>query len=201
MKLSIIFTLAIAGLATASIHLLPRGNPIEARDSCSDPAPNTCTFYPNCLESKYHCGRTGYPIGYGLHYCTLFTAAAKSMSSRGKTWVTDTMLCLQRALVPFATGAQSTTCPALKNYAFGTHPDCYVKSGVCLLPPSDWLIIVKTVSLKELFNSWDALKATLDTVKDCGAFYAWLLKQGIIKVVDGVVDWAESLWDIITGWF
>jgi hypothetical protein len=42
------------------------------------------------------------------------------MTTSGKTWVTKTMLCLQRQLVPFATGIHETTCPALKSYAFGT---------------------------------------------------------------------------------
>ena len=124
------------------------------------------------------------------------------MSAAGKAWVTNTMLCLQGALVPFGTaGTESTTCPNLKTFAFGTHPSCYVQSGVCKLPPSDWVVIVGTVSLKELFGSLDALKATFKTAKGCAEFYAWLIKQGIITVVDDVVDAAKDVWDKVTSWF
>lgn len=111
------------------------------------------------------------------------------------------MLCLQRDLVPFGTGAQSTTCPALRSFAFATHPDCYVKSGVCLLPPSDWEIIIQTVSLPTLFESAEALKATLKTAQGCLDFYKWLIARGIVKVVDGIVEGAKDLWDAITSWF
>lgn len=111
------------------------------------------------------------------------------------------MLCLQKNLVPYATGEQSTTCSALKEFAFGTHPGCYVSSGVCALPPQDWEVIIKTVSLKELFGSIDALKATLQTAGDCVEFYEWLIERGIVKLVDKVEDAARSVWKKITDWF
>lgn len=116
------------------------------------------------------------------------------------------MLCLQRALVPYGTGGtESTTCDDLKSYAFGTHPDCYVNSGVCTLPPSDWAVIVETVSLPELFGSWDALKATLETAGDCTEFYAWLITNGILDVVEdtgeAIEDAGEAVWDWATSWF
>lgn len=207
MKLSILFIATITSLSTASAlppHSIKGSPTVEARaaPSCANPVPNTCTFYSDCLEDKLHCGNSGYPIGYGLHYCTLFSAAANRMSAAGKAWVTNTMLCLQGALVPFGTaGTESTTCPNLKTFAFGTHPSCYVQSGVCKLPPSDWVVIVGTVSLKELFGSLDALKATFKTAKGCAEFYAWLIKQGIITVVDDVVDAAKDVWDKVTSWF
>ncbi|OCK80568.1 hypothetical protein K432DRAFT_404586 [Lepidopterella palustris CBS 459.81] len=148
---------------------------------CADPQPNSCTFYSDCLEAQVHCGPSGYPLGYGLKYCTLFTAAKNKFSSAGQIWLTKTRLCLQCALVPYATGTKATTCPALKKTAFGTHPTCYVDSGVCTLPVGDWGVIVETVSLKELFGSMDALKATLETVEGCADFYAWLIER-VVKV-------------------
>jgi hypothetical protein len=33
----------------------------------------TCDFYTQCLEKKYHCGPKGYPMGYGYVYCNKFT--------------------------------------------------------------------------------------------------------------------------------
>lgn len=175
---------------------------ISLRDSdCTNPKPNTCNFYSDCLEKEVHCGPSGYPLGYGLKYCNAFTAARPRMSGAGQAWVTATMLCLQNKLVPYATGAEkAASCSALKSAAFATHPSCYVSSGVCKLPPTDWAIIIQTVSLKELFGSLDALKQTLITVSDCAGFYEYLIKQGIIKVVDAVKDAAKDVWHKITSW-
>lgn len=166
---------------------------------CQNPRRDTCDFYPNCLETKYRCGPSGYPIGYGLKYCRAFTAAKSRLSDRGDEWVSDTMLCLQRALAPLAT-TQTTTCPVLKSRAIATHPDCYIKSGVCVLGPADWTIIVDTVDLKDLFGSLDQLKAVLQTVGGCAEFYAWLIKQGIIKVLDEAKEVAKDIWDKVTFW-
>jgi hypothetical protein len=94
------------------------------------------------------------------------------------------MLCLQRELVVYGDGSQTTTCGALKVYAFGTHPNCYVKSGVCTLPPTDWEIVIKTVRIKELFNSLDAFKATLETVTGCAGLYLWLVEKAILSALD-----------------
>jgi hypothetical protein len=111
------------------------------------------------------------------------------------------MLCLQRNLIPYTDGTKSDTCDALKTFAFGTHPGCYVSSGVCALPPQDWQIIISTVSLQELFGSIDSLKATLQTANNCVDFYLWLVERGIVRVVDKVKDIAEDVWDTITDWF
>ncbi|KAF2269831.1 hypothetical protein CC78DRAFT_452801, partial [Lojkania enalia] len=169
--------------------------------SCTNPAENTCTFYPDCLEKKVQCGASGYPIGYGLKYCTKFTDARPEFSSSGKAWITKTMLCLQRNLIPYATGEKTGTCENLKKFAFGTHPGCYVSSGVCVLPPSDWEVVIRTVSLKELFGSIDALKATLETAGNCKEFYEWLIKRGLIKIIEKVEDKAKDIWHDITDWF
>lgn len=169
---------------------------------CTDPKPDTCTFYPNCLEPVYRCGPEGYPIGYGLKYCRAFTGAKGALSSRGDKWVTDTMLCLQRALVPFASpaGKLSGGCSALQSRAIATHPDCYVNSGVCTLGPADWTVIVRTVAPKNLFGSLDNLKAVLKTVGGCAEFYLWLIKEGIVKAAEEIADVAEDVWDKVTFW-
>lgn len=110
------------------------------------------------------------------------------------------MLCLQTFLVPYAT-KETVSCGDLKDDAFGSHPDCYVNSGVCKLPPSDWEKIIETVSLKDLFGSVDALKAILETAEGCAEFYAWLIEQGVITVVHEVEDEAKDIWHKVTSWF
>ncbi|TGZ85428.1 hypothetical protein EX30DRAFT_23440 [Ascodesmis nigricans] len=198
---ALIAPLLLLPLATA---LSPRA-PIpelepRAAATCSKPQANTCTFYTKCLEPAFKCGKNGYPLNYGLKYCKKFSSAKKKFSPRGKAWVTKTMLCLQNKLVNDVKKPK-IGCSKLRSKAFATHPECYVKSGLCVLPTSDWAKIVATVSIKELFGSVQALKATLDTVDGCMGFYKWLIKKGLIKVKNGVVSWAKGVWDTITGWF
>ncbi|EZF33397.1 hypothetical protein H109_03906 [Trichophyton interdigitale MR816] len=154
----------------------------EEPDECSSPAPNSCSFYTACLEKRIPCGPDGYALAYGDHYCNRFSAASPQLSASGQEWVTKTMLCLQQKLVPAALGEdeQVSTCPAVREFAFSTHPECYIEGGVCLLPPTDWLIIVGTVGFTELFDSIEALAATLKTVKGCLDFYLWLIKNNFI---------------------
>jgi len=86
------------------------------------------------------------------------------------------MQCLQKALVPDAIGTStSVTCDSIRQKAFGTHAGCYVGSGLCTLPPSDWLAIVHIVQFKTLFDSWDAFLATLKTGEVCLGFYLFAL--------------------------
>jgi hypothetical protein len=106
------------------------------------------------------------------------------MSTAGRTWVTNTMLCLQRDLVIYGDGSQTTTCSALEDYAFGTHPDCYVNSGLCTLPPTDWKIITDTVGFTELFSNLDALKGTLQAAGECVEFYLWVIANGVADALE-----------------
>ncbi|KII85981.1 hypothetical protein PLICRDRAFT_56457 [Plicaturopsis crispa FD-325 SS-3] len=147
---------------------------------CSNPVRDTCTFYADCLESQYHCGPDGYPIGYGQFYCTKFSNERDKLSAKGQTWMIDTMMCLQHAIVPIALDqVPNTTCDSLKDTAFGTHAQCYVDNGLCTLPPTDWLAIVEIVDIKTLFSSWDAFKATVDAADGCVEFYAWVVAKGL----------------------
>jgi hypothetical protein len=88
--------------------------------------------------------------------------------------MSNTMLCLQSALIPEATGGPGavTGCDALRDKAFGTHAKCYVASGLCTLPVRDWGVIVKTIGIGNLVSSGDAVKATLAAAGDCLGIYA-----------------------------
>jgi hypothetical protein len=194
MKLALLLcSLTLGGLMNAAGILAPH----KLKDICRDPEPNTCDIYTQCLEARLHCGPAGYPIAYGLKYCNKSNSVRNQLSAGGKEWITSTMLCLQRDLVKYADGSQKTTCGALKDYAFSTHPSCYIDGGVCLLPPGDWEVIVKTVGFVNLFNSSDALVAALKTVRGCVNFYEWLIEQGILKVINGLVGFAEDFWETL----
>jgi hypothetical protein len=150
-------------------------------DECLHPPLDSCTFYADCLESRYHCGPTGYPLGYGQKYCSDFQTDRATLSSRGQTWMIATMHCLQEALIPDAVGAANATesCAALEHKAFATHAGCYVRSGVCKLPVSDWYAVLEIVDIKTLYDSWDAFKATLGAGTECLEFYAFLVNRSL----------------------
>lgn len=152
-------------------------------EECIDPKPNDCSFYPLCLEPRFHCGPSGYPLGYGLKYCTKSREDRNQLSPAGQAWIVQTMLCLQRKLVPFdiVGSAQQniTTCDALKDYAFGTHPACYIEGGICSLPVSDWEDILNNIiTIPQLLDP-EVFKNALQTAAGCAEFYLWLVAKGI----------------------
>ncbi|KAL2011332.1 hypothetical protein VTN00DRAFT_4050 [Thermoascus crustaceus] len=165
-----------ASVATPIVYSFPNNSKTALPAICSDPQPDDCSFYPLCLESRYHCGPCGYPLHYGLEGCQAFWEQRDKLSPEGQDWMLKTVLCLQRKLVPYAAvdgGPQefigTTTCDALKEYALSTHPGCYIESGVCTLPPSDWVAIVDIIGI-EAFGDLDVLKAALETMEGCLEF-------------------------------
>ena len=150
---------------------------------CSNPVRGQCSFYEDCLETRYHCGPAAYPLGYGMKYCNKFNAAKGRFSDQGQTWMLDTMECLQLALVPDAVGSQPeetqehgvSPCDVLRRKAFDSHARCYIESGVCALGLKDWMQIVETIDLKTLFGSWEALKEALEAAAGCLQMYSFLL--------------------------
>src|SRR5690606_3587160 len=120
-----------------------------------------CDFYTTCLESKYQCGESGYPVGYGAHYCTKFSANKSTFSTKGAKWIDDTMLCLQQTLVPEATTIDSN-CGAIRVKAFESHSNCYIENGLCTLPVTDWARILSIVAFEDLIGTWNSLKETLE---------------------------------------
>ncbi|KZP24755.1 hypothetical protein FIBSPDRAFT_856524 [Athelia psychrophila] len=171
----------LLGIALVQSRVFPRQSigPPSTDAACLSPPPDTCTFYADCLESRYHCGPTGYPIGYGQRFCGEFVGNKSLLDTDGQTWMVNTMHCLQLALVPDAVDANATTCPALETQAFGTHAGCYVNNGLCSLGIHDWLAIIEIVDIKTLFDSWDAFKATVEAAGDCAAFIAWMVAKGL----------------------
>ncbi|EAU36734.1 predicted protein [Aspergillus terreus NIH2624] len=120
-----------------SIHVAS-GEADLTRTDCANPQPNDCSFYKDCLEPQYRCGPSGYPIREGYKYCSKSLAVRDRMSPEGQNWVTDTMLCLQRQMVPYALERRQIGCEELGHDALVTHPKCYVDNGWCVLPISDW---------------------------------------------------------------
>ncbi|KIY74369.1 hypothetical protein CYLTODRAFT_484685 [Cylindrobasidium torrendii FP15055 ss-10] len=161
-------------VVTQILTLLSAGAMAGSVAAPCTPVRGSCAFYTDCLEANYHCGEEGYPLGYGNKYCNKFSDEQEKLSAEGKDWMLDTMVCLQTALVPYATGNTSTTCDELEHAAFATHPACYVDSGFCELPPTDWVAVVDIVGLKTLFESWDAFLASLEAAEGCLEAWTYL---------------------------
>ncbi|KIJ65779.1 hypothetical protein HYDPIDRAFT_174667 [Hydnomerulius pinastri MD-312] len=138
-----------------------------------------CAFYTTCLESRYACGPTGYPLAYGHKFCQMFTDQRNKLDAKGQQWMLDTMHCLQLFLVPDAIDARPTTCAALKDEAFGSHARCYTRNGFCTLGVHDWAAVLEIVDITTLFSSWDAFKATIEATADCAEFYEYMVERGM----------------------
>ena len=151
--------------------------PSSPAAACSNPPRHSCSFYADCLESRYHCVSTNYnyPIGYGQFFCQKFASRLSQFSSKGQKWVLDTMQCLQDALVPEATGQVNTTCQALSAKAFGTHAACYIDSGFCRLPCADWRMLENVIGLQTIFHNWDAFLQALETALACPRLLSYTL--------------------------
>jgi hypothetical protein len=131
----------------------------------------SCEYYTKCLEPKYTCGSSGYPLGYGFKYCSKFTLHLNEFSPKGKIWVQKTLVCLKQSLM-----STFSDCNELYNTAFNSHPRCYQQSGFCdlFMDPSNLKQDVKALmSVYEIndFASFTSLKQILDTSKLCGSHY------------------------------
>jgi hypothetical protein len=151
---------------------------------CTNPPRGQCSFYAECVESVYHCGADGYPLGYGQKYCDKFSDSIATLSSQGQKWMLDTMECLQLTLVNqsaefkaiASSPLASTTCNVIKETAFDSHSKCYLDSGLCSLPWTDWLAIVNIIDVKTLFSSVDAVKETLQAADGCAGLSRFIKK-------------------------
>ncbi|KJZ77118.1 hypothetical protein HIM_03439 [Hirsutella minnesotensis 3608] len=139
------------------------GRPI-CQPTCQNPPPHSCDFYEHCAEGTVHCGPRGYPLRYGAKNCRRFVSRIGSFSTKGQTWIWNTMSCLQRALIRPIEGSE-TTCDSIQKIAFKSHPVCYLDNGFCELPASDLLQVVITVKT-DLFSG-PAIDQVLQTAKGC----------------------------------
>lgn len=147
---------------------------------CTDQelASPSCKWYSSCLQSAFNCPADSYPLGYGNKYCTRFTEALDMFTPMGKSWIMKTMVCLKKALGPYAKAMDQTgkgvTCDQLTDIAFDSHPTCYVESGFCqLFKEQDFADMTKTCKalwhvfdMKDLFQA-RGVKQISATLKTC----------------------------------
>jgi hypothetical protein len=96
-----------------------------------------------------------YYLNYGNKYCKAFSEKTKkNLSSKGKTWLEKTLVALQQSIEKKLKEdpkieADSTR---FRKYAFDSHPDCYIKSGLFDLDALDIIQIANTPEWKEFAN-------------------------------------------------
>jgi hypothetical protein len=111
------------------------------------------------------CGPDGYLIGYGARYARRFYRETRPhMSARGREWIDEVLVCLQRELRERID--ETTSCDDIHTIAFDTHPGCYVEAGFCSLPLLDLLHVVWTIDLREWLGA-DAWRQVLATLAAC----------------------------------
>ena len=127
-------------------------------------AGHEATFY-QCAEQTLSCGPDGYLIGYGTRYAERFYRKTRPwMSSAGKKWIDATLVCLQEKLHERIDS--TTSCEDVRTIAFDSHPECYVDSGFCSLPLTDWFAVASTIDGKD-WVSQDALRQVTKTAHEC----------------------------------
>jgi hypothetical protein len=127
-------------------------------------AGHEATFY-RCAEETLACGPDGYLLGYGAKYAERFHRRTRPwMSSRGRVWLDATLVCLQVTLRDRIDA--STSCDDVRTIAYDSHPACYVDSGFCRLPWSDWFAVLATVDGAD-WLSRDAQRQVIATAQAC----------------------------------
>jgi len=159
-------------------NILRDTGPPSSSPPCAKPPLDDCSFYVNCLESRYKCGPTGYPLQYGEKFCEKFSSNRSLLDSNGQQWMINTMHCLQTALV-FDAIANATTCQALEDEAFGTHASCYIDNGLCSLGLHNWVAILEIVDIRTIFRSWEGFKATIEAGVECAEFLAFMVAKSL----------------------
>lgn len=127
-------------------------------------AGHEATFY-RCAEQTLQCGPDGYLIGYGARYAERFYRQTRPwMSPAGKRWLDATLVCLQVALRERIDA--TTSCGDVRTRAFDSHPECYVDSGFCELPLSDWFAVAVTIDGRDWLSA-DAQRQLAATAHAC----------------------------------
>ena len=98
------------------------------------------TFYEVIDNYLGPWGEEGYPIGYGKHYCKLFTENEKlAANPQASDWVKRTMVYLQEALRDFIVEQfrkghlAAIKEPELRQAAFASHAKAYTDGGLSMV--------------------------------------------------------------------
>ena len=95
------------------------------------------------------CGEDGYLLGYAAKYAERYMwETYPQLSPAGQGFLDRNLLCLQTV---FRDTVQADwACDAVAEFAFKSHADCYLSSGICEISLSDRLTILMAVDVEDL---------------------------------------------------
>lgn len=161
-----------------SVRSAVRAPEESAPEDCS-PLVGDCEFYL-CRERRHPCGATGYYRGYGYKYCERFTRVLwPRLSPAGRRWIDQTRRCLMEHVdrhIPV-----DAQCDQVKRSAFDSHPDCYVRGGICFLDPGEWQEILDVIDSADM-----ELRQTVVTGIACMANFGALVIPGSLGAGGGL---------------
>ena len=126
-------------------------NPLTEVDCLNAVGANGCAQceYYDCMETKVQCGEDGYLAGYVGKYCKRFSSVTyPRMSEKGQAWMDGVRECLITNLDEGYYEGES--CESIERRGIADHVTCYVDTGLCSLPISDWLGIVATIRVDDI---------------------------------------------------
>lgn len=143
---------------------------------------NSCEFYKKCLDFHFNCDvDTGYPLAFAYNYCNSYSKYVKNYSESIQKWVNEVKICLKKSLKNFYENSINNNtydCESLKKHAFESHPECYVKSGLCEVFSDNTYELIQL--LDDVFINFESLqKIKTDTM-------LWLkqIKETFLKCFD-----------------
>ncbi|MFN3151569.1 CARDB domain-containing protein [Bremerella sp.] len=160
-----------------------------------------------------------YYLDYGDKYLNEFANDRDNYSPEGQAWIDRTRAELQKQLEQGLLNDPSmeTDSQRFRDFAFDTHPDAYIKSGLFDLPWSDYWEIVWTTGEDSVFTTegweqiWDVGVEYLDTMyEDLSTTLEVIgnditdalrnkfneLKDITQQIVDELSSWGDNLRDI-----
>lgn len=158
-----------------------------------------CSFYSCANKSVEEAGickkddPNAYFINYGEKYCQRFSEkTSQKISEKGKIWLNKTLVCLQNAVILFCQKNSCSNCEKIRTLAYGSHADCYTKSGLCYLNPYDLFLIGVTPDIKNDVLNKDGLKQVAEVAGLCGGSYLAKSYNYVEKKFDYFVSSAQS---------
>jgi len=120
---------------------------VEEASECIDLLENNscgqCQYY-SCLEEKAQCGEEGYLLNFVGKYCERFTQITyPRLTEFGKVWLEGVRECLIYNMDNDYYEGES--CESIEDRGIKDHIECYVGTGICSLPISDWVNILSTI--------------------------------------------------------
>ncbi|KAM0753638.1 hypothetical protein T439DRAFT_159794 [Meredithblackwellia eburnea MCA 4105] len=118
---------------------------------CQAPSGADCTFYDSCAEAKTPCGVNGYSLGVAKLFCLKLLANTGSVSTAAKTWLTTSMACIQKSMLPELNC--DSTCSTLNAFGAIAQPTCFGSlQGSCSISPTEWSTILPSIWANA--NAW-----------------------------------------------